>query len=195
MTIVCVIPARSGSKGILNKNIIEFNEKPLIAWTIEAAIKSKKFNKIIVSTDDEKIADISKKIGAQVPFLRPKKLAADKVHSSAAVLHALNWLRENENYVPESVMMLLPTSPLRKAEHIKEAINIYKKNKTPGVISIENLRKYNNNLRYMTNGKLINFSKKKNYHLQRQGQKKIYGVNGSIFLANTKLFLKKKHFI
>jgi len=194
MEIVCVIPARSGSKGIAKKNIINFNGKPLIAWTIEAALKVKLISRIIVSTDSHKISLIAKKLGAEVPNLRPKKLAMDHVHASNVVLHTLKQLKKIENYNPKAVMMLLPTSPLRKPENIKEVINIFKKKKPSSIISVENLRKYKNNLRYMVNGKLIKLNKKNNIHQQRQGQKSLYGVNGSIFLANTRKFLEKRTF-
>lgn len=193
MSIVCVIPARSGSKGILNKNTINFNGKPLIAWTIEVAVRTKQFSRIIVSTDSEKIAKIAKKFGAEVPFLRPRTLAADNVHATKVVMHALKWLKNIENYSPKVVVMLLPTSPLRKVRHIKDVINIYRKKNVSSVVSVENLRKYPYNLRYFVNGKLIKTDKEKYIYPQRQGQNSLYGVNGSIFLANTKKFIKKKN--
>jgi CMP-N,N'-diacetyllegionaminic acid synthase len=194
MSIICVIPARSGSKGILNKNIIDFNGKPLIAWTIEVAVRSKQFSRVIVSTDNMKIAKIAKKFGAEVPFLRPKTLANDNVHATKVVMHALMWLKKTENYTPKAITMLLPTSPLREVRHIKSIINIFKKKKVSSVISVENLSKYLNNLRYLIDGKLIKIDKEKNMHRQRQNQKNLYAVNGSIFLANTKKFIKKKTF-
>ncbi|MDA8721430.1 acylneuraminate cytidylyltransferase family protein [Candidatus Pelagibacter bacterium] len=194
MSIVCVIPARSGSKGIINKNIIDFNGKPLIAWTIEAAVVSKQFSRVIVSTNNIKIAKIAKKFGAEVPFSRPKTLANDNVHASKVVMHTLMWLKKNENYIPKAIAMLLPTSPLREVKHIKSIINIFKKKNVSSVISVEALSKYPNNLRYLVNGKLIKIDNEKNIHHQRQNQKKLYAVNGSIFLANTKKFIKKKTF-
>ena len=194
MKIVCVIPARSGSKGILNKNIINFNGKPLIAWTIEAAIRTNQFSRIIVSTDNKKIAKIAKKFGAEVPFLRPRTLAADNVHASKVVMHALKWLKKIENYTPEVIVMLLPTSPLREPRHIKDVINIFRKKKASGVVSVEKFSKYSNNLRYFVNGKLNTIFKEKNSNRQRQSQNILYGVNGSIFLANTNKFIKKKTF-
>lgn len=194
MEIICVIPARSGSKGITNKNIINFNGKPLIAWTIEAALKVKKINRIIVSTDSHKISLLAKKLGAEVPNLRPRKLAMDHVHASNVVLHTLKQLKKIENYNPKAVMMLLPTSPLRKPKNINDMIKIFENKMPSSIISVEKLRKYENNLRYIVNGKLTKLNKKNNLHQQRQGQKSLYGVNGSIFLASTKKFLEKKTF-
>ena len=182
MEIICVIPARSGSKGITNKNIINFNGKPLIAWTIEAALKVKKINRIIVSTDSHKISLLAKKLGM------------DHVHASNVVLHTLKQLKKIENYNPKAVMMLLPTSPLRKPKNINDMIKIFENKMPSSIISVEKLRKYENNLRYIVNGKLTKLNKKNNLHQQRQGQKSLYGVNGSIFLASTKKFLEKKTF-
>ena len=98
MDIICVIPARGNSKSIPNKNIINFDGKPLIAWTIEAAIKTKKFSRVIVSTDNKKIAKVASNFGAEVPFLRPKKLSGDNIHATEATLHTINWLNLNDKY-------------------------------------------------------------------------------------------------
>lgn len=92
--ILCLIPARGGSKGLPKKNIRKLIDKPLIAWTIKQALASKYLDKIIVSTDDEQIAAVSRKYGAEVPFLRPHKLAADKAKSIDVILHALSYLEQ-----------------------------------------------------------------------------------------------------
>ena len=91
---LAIIPARGGSKGLKNKNILKFNNKPLLAWSIIAAKKSKLFSKIIVSTDSKKIAVIAKKYGAEVPFLRPKKLSSDRSKSVDLVIHALDFYKK-----------------------------------------------------------------------------------------------------
>ena len=93
---IAIIPARGGSKRILNKNIKKFHGKPIIAWTIECAVKSNLFDKIIVSTDDKKIARVVKKIGAEVPFIRPKNLSQDTTPSIDVVIHAINEINELE---------------------------------------------------------------------------------------------------
>ncbi len=118
MNILGVIPARGGSKGIPGKNIKMIAGKPLIAWTIEAAKKSKLLTRVIVSTDDEKIAEVAKKYGAEVPFLRPAHLAEDLSTDVEFLIHALLWLKSNEGYEPEIVVRLPPTSPLRTEAHI-----------------------------------------------------------------------------
>ena len=98
--ILCIIPARSGSKGIVDKNIMDFKGKPLLSWSIEQAQQSKysKNMKIIVSTDSEKYAEISKRYGAQVPFIRPTNISGDMSTDFECIKHCVDWLKENENY-------------------------------------------------------------------------------------------------
>ncbi|OGZ22927.1 MAG: hypothetical protein A3A08_02660 [Candidatus Nealsonbacteria bacterium RIFCSPLOWO2_01_FULL_41_9] len=125
--ILAIIPARGGSKGLPKKNIKFLAGKPLIAHTIEKALKSKYLDKVIVSTDDKKIAEISKKYGAQVPFLRPKKYAKDNSPVFETILHAVNWLEKKGEYF-DIVVWLEPTSPLRKEGEIDKAIGLFLKN-------------------------------------------------------------------
>jgi len=128
MNILAIIPARGGSKSIPHKNIKLFAGKPLIAWTIEVAKKSKLITRIIVSTDSQEVADIAKKYGAEVPFLRPKEIAGDLATDVEFLSHALEFLKRTENYEPEIVLRLPPTSPLRTAAHIDEGIETLIKN-------------------------------------------------------------------
>jgi CMP-N,N'-diacetyllegionaminic acid synthase len=132
MNILCLIPARSGSKGIKDKNIKLLNGKPLIAWTIEQAIKSKYKMKIVVSTDSEKYAKVAKEWGAEVPFIRPKEISQDLSTDIEFIKHAIEWLDKNEKYKPDIIIQLRPTSPLRKVEDIDKTLDIF----------IENYNKY-----------------------------------------------------
>ncbi len=120
-TILSLIPARGGSKGLPRKNVRLLLGKPLIAWTIEQALKSKYLDKIIVSTDDEQIAEISKRYGAEVPFMRPKELAKDESLTIDVILHALNWFEERGEKF-DYLALLEPTSPLRKINDIDNSI-------------------------------------------------------------------------
>jgi len=120
--ILCLIPARGGSKSIPRKNIIELLGKPLIAWSIQHGLESKYINRVIVSTDDEEIANISREYGAEAPFLRPADLATDASLDIEAFFHALSWLKENENYEPDLVVQLRPTGPSRRIQLIDKAI-------------------------------------------------------------------------
>lgn len=120
-----IIPARGGSKRVPRKNIKAFCGKPLVAWTIEAALKSN-LDEIIVSTDDPETRAIAQDLGAWAPFLRPEILATDNATSIDVVLHALLWLQQNRNKTPVNVVLLQPTSPLRTYKHINLALRIYK---------------------------------------------------------------------
>src|SRR3989338_7689954 len=122
MEILGIIPARGGSKVIPRKNIRLLFGKPLILWTIEECKKSKCLTRFIISTDDEEIAQIAKGAGAEVPFLRPKEISQDFSADVEFFLHALNFLKEKENYEPDIVLRLPPTSPLRTAKHIDDGI-------------------------------------------------------------------------
>lgn len=125
--ILCIIPARSGSKGIQDKNIMDFKGKPLLSWSIEQAKKSKynKQIKIIVSTDSEKYAEISKQYGAEVPFLRPKNISGDTSNDFECIKHCVDWLKKNENYESNIILHLRPTQPCRKIEHLDLAIETF----------------------------------------------------------------------
>ncbi len=131
--IVAIIPARGGSKSIPSKNIRNFCGKPLIAWTIEKTIESKCVDRIIVSTDSPEIAEIAKKYGAEVPFLRPSELAIDTMGIEPVLKHTYEWLKNNENYIADTLLLLLPTAPTRQTQHITDAINIFQ---TKGVDSV-----------------------------------------------------------
>ena len=111
--ILAIIPARGGSKGIPRKNIRDFAGYPLIAWSIAAAKQSELVTRVIVSTDDEEIASVARECGAETPFLRPPEFAQDNTTDLPVFEHALQWLEEHENYQPEIVIQLRPTSPVR----------------------------------------------------------------------------------
>ncbi len=117
---ICVIPARGGSKRIPRKNIKAFNGKPIIAYSIEAAIESKCFDKVIVSTDDHEISLVSKSYGAEVPFMRPNDLANDYTTTIPVIKHAINWM-ENENYTIDNVCCLYATAPFIQTKSINKS--------------------------------------------------------------------------
>ena len=120
--ILGVITARGGSKGIPRKNIKKLNNKPLIWYTINSALRSKFLTKFIVSTEDHEIASISRYYGADVPFIRPTYLAKDNSKSIEVVQHALKWHKHNKNEDYDYLMILQPTSPLRSSKDIDECI-------------------------------------------------------------------------
>ena len=127
MNIIAVIPARSGSKGVPDKNIKLLAGKPLIAYSIAAAKKSKLINRIIVSTDSKKYADIAKKYGAEVPFIRPKRISTDKSSDISFFKHAINYFNLREGSIPKLFVHLRPTTPLRDPKVIDKAIKTFMK--------------------------------------------------------------------
>jgi len=134
-----LILARGGSQRIPKKNIKLLGGKPLIQYTIEIAKKSKYINRIIVSTDDEEIANIARRCGAEVPFLRPKEISQVDSTELQAFEHALKWLKENEGYEPDLIVKLFPTSPFRKVESINKCIELMIAN--PDADSVRSVKK------------------------------------------------------
>lgn len=122
MNILAFIPARGGSKRVPNKNIRLLGGKPLLAYTIEAAKKSTHITRTIVSTDSEEIAAVARECGADVPFMRPSEIAGSDSTEMQFFEHALDWLSKNENYEPDLIVLLYPTSPFRKSESIDRAV-------------------------------------------------------------------------
>lgn len=192
--ILCVIPARAGSKGIPGKNIVEFSGKPLLAWTIEAALGAEAVDAVIVSTESEQTAEIAKEWGADVPFLRPTELAQDNVHAIHTVLHALDWYQESKGHLPFGVMMLLPTSPLRTFRHVEEAAQMFLTTNAPAVIGVTDLGKHMTNLRYMNGHLLERVASDVSPNQQRQGVASLYGVTGAMFLARSDLLKAEETF-
>lgn len=124
MEVLALIPARSGSKSVKDKNIRDIAGKPMIAYSIEHAKQSKYINRVIVSTDSEKYAEIARKYGAETPFLRPAQYAQDSSLDIDVFAHALGYLREEENYVPDIVVQLRPTYPIRNVEDIDKMVEM-----------------------------------------------------------------------
>lgn len=194
MKIWAIIPARSGSKRLHKKNIYKFYNKPLISWTIKSAVNSKYIDKVIVSTDDKYIAKIAKFYGAEVPFMRPKKLSNDKASSTDVVLHALKKLKANNN---DLFILLQPTSPLRKTSHIDDAIKIFEKNRfienIVGVSKLDHPIEWSNQL--PNNLSMKHFIQNANNNKRSQDFSPRYIINGSIYILKIRSFLKNKNFI
>lgn len=123
LEVMALIPARAGSKSIPQKNIRPFAGHPLIAYSIAAALAAKTIRRVVLSTDDEEIAAVARDYGAETPFLRPVEYSQDDTPDLPVFQHALEWLRERENYLPEIVVQLRPTSPFRRTWHIDQAVN------------------------------------------------------------------------
>ena len=136
MSNLVIIPARFGSKGIERKNIKNIAGKPLIAWSIESALKAHTVDRVIVSTESGEIANIAKGCGAEVPFLRPSSLADDLATTESAMLHTLSWLESNEQYFPDNTVLLQATSPVRNDGAIDRAIGSFISSGADSLVSV-----------------------------------------------------------
>jgi len=180
MNILAIIPARGGSKGIPQKNIKKLYKRPLIEYSINAAKSSKKINKIIVSTDNEKIAKISKSLGIEVPFLRPKKISADNSQTVDLIKHTIKKLKKNE-FVPDIITILQPTSPFRTSHMIDKSINLLKKTDATSVISVTEIKKHPFLWFEIQNEYLKSVKKDAHKFYQRQLFPKIFYPTGAIY--------------
>ena len=191
-----IIPARGGSKGIPGKNIKNFCGKPLLAHIFDAAKNSGVFDRIIVSTDDEKIAQVAKKCGAEVPFIRPARLAQDKTPTLPVIQHAVNYLKENENYNPDYVMILQPTVPLTQSRHLKEAVELILNKKADTVLSVAEIPESFNpcNAMVLDEGflKLYNGLPVRQRIPRRQDRPQTFWSIGCIYLFRTDLIFDQK---
>ncbi|ADO76485.1 cytidylyltransferase domain-containing protein [Halanaerobium praevalens] len=191
--ILAIIPARSGSKGLKDKNIKNLNGKPMINYTIETALESKIFSNIIVSTDSEKYAEISEKAGAEVPFIRPQRLATDESATSDVVLHAIDKMQQ-KNGEYNYFMLLQPTSPLRTVENIKGAYSLLKEkdaNSIVGVCKTDHNPLWSNTLDESLS--MDNFLNHKE-NIRRQDLPTYYRLNGAIYLAEVDYYKKYNDF-
>lgn len=134
MSIISIIPARGGSKGIPLKNLKILNGKPLLDYSVSASLNSKLINKTIVSTDNQQILLRAEKLGANV-VKRPKKLSTDSASIESTILHCLSYLKNNDNYVPDTIVLLQNTSPLRTVKHIDDAIKLFLENRYDSLLS------------------------------------------------------------
>ena len=189
---ICIIAARGGSKGVPNKNIRLLGKKPLIAHTIESAIKSKLFSSVIVSTENKKITNIAKKYGATVPFYRPKKLATDNASMDDVLLDVIKKLKLLE-YEFEVVVNRDCTAPFIQNSDIKESINLLDRKKCDAVVAGYNthLNPYFNMMEKNASG-YLEFSKKSKKRIEsRQNAPVVYQLTG-LQTFNVKQFLKYK---
>ncbi len=187
---LAIIPARGGSKRLPKKNILDLNGKPLIAWTIEASLKSKYIDEVIVTSDDDVILDISKQYGANI-IKRPLDLASDTASSFDAIKHAINLHNNKFDYI----VLLQPTSPLRDAQHIDEAIDLLKEKNADAVISVcemEHSPLWSNTLPNDNN--MEKFLRDDVKNKRAQDLESYYRLNGAIYICTKVRLLKENSF-
>ncbi len=189
MKILAVIPARGGSKGIKNKNILPVAGKPLMVWSIEAALGSSYITKTIVSSDSETILDIARKAGA-IPLKRPEEFAIDEAGSEALIVHALE-VEKAKDKVYDYVMLLQPTSPLRGAKEIEEAAEKLMHSDAKALISVyvPDHTPYKA-FKFNVHGKLEGLIDNKTPFMRRQDLPQTFMPNGAIYLIETEQFLR-----
>lgn len=194
MKILGVIPARGGSKSIPKKNTAKINGKPLIAYTVNEAKKSKLLHSLVVSTEDPEIERISKGLGVAV-IKRPKKLSADNTPTSAVIIGVIQQLKEKDNTQFDAIVILQPTSPLRTVADIDNAIQIFQKNRCDSVMGVTKVV-HPPSWMYQINkkGTLTKFLKNKTPITRRQDSPVLYQLNGAILVATKEFFQRKKTF-
>lgn len=196
--ILAIIPARSGSKGIPKKNIRKFAGLPLLAHSINTAKKSKLISRIIVSTDSREIAKIANKFGAETPFIRPAKYAQDYSLDLSVFEHALKWLKTHEIYIPNIVVHLRPTSPIRSASRVDKAIRILINNpKADSVRGVIKAKQHPYKMWFIDKSGLMKpiieqNTYKEAYNMPRQKLPEAYWQTGYVDVIYTKTILKKK---
>ena len=194
MKVLGVIPARGGSKGLPGKNIKSLLGKPLIAWTIEQALASKFLTKLIVSTDDQRIAKVAKQYGADVPFYRPVELSSDTAASIDVIIHALDFFKQKGEHF-DMVVMLEPTSPLRETSDIDNAIEQLVKNKNAesivGICKCESIHP-----EFMISLTEKGFLRSKNKFVvkRRQDTDDLYFYEGTLYASYVDVLRKKRNF-
>lgn len=188
-----MITARGGSKGIPGKNLKLLAGKPLLAYTIAAARECSSFDRVIVSTDDRDIADYAKTVGCDVPFLRPAELAHDETPHLPVLQHAVQWLAQHQSYRPDAVVILQPTSPLRRAAHIREAVVLLASNDVDSVVSVSRVPTHLNPMRMLrvdATGRAVLFVSGEPVRRRinrRQDMPEAWVMNGAVYAFRTRV--------
>lgn len=193
--ILGVIPARGGSKSILKKNIKEIAGRPLISYSIVEALRAKSLSRVIVSSDDEEILEVSRKYGAETPFIRPKELATDDALAIDVMIHAIKECERQEGKNYDYAVMLQPTTPIRKAEDIDATIEKLVSSNADSVISVVNVGAIHPyRMKKIVNDELIDYAEEGIENLPRQKLPPIYIRNGAIYATERDVIVEKKTF-
>lgn len=196
-TFLAIIPARSGSKGLPNKNIKNLCGKPLIAWSIESAKQSKYLDEIMLSTDSEKIAKIAREFGANTPFLRPLNLAQDTTSTFEVVKHTIDFYKNELKKEFDFIVLLEPTSPLREVCDIDNAVKLLLDNsKAEAIVGICKTQGQNPVflVNMAENGFISGYANENMKVIRRQDIKDVYFFEGTIYISKTDTLLEKKTF-
>ncbi|QHE53725.1 acylneuraminate cytidylyltransferase family protein [Pontibacillus sp. HMF3514] len=191
MRYLTIIPARGGSKGVPNKNIKLINQFPLISWSIKQSLKCSYIDRTILSTDSEQIAQVGKEYGAEVPFLRPSWLAEDSTSTEPVMIHVVEELKKREGYIPDAVVLLQPTSPIRRDGRIQEAIELFERENSDSLLSVcENHHFFWKNPEEPE--ALYNY-KNRPRRQDISESDRWYRENGSIYITKTDMLMSQKN--
>lgn len=196
-SVIAIIPARSGSKGLPGKNIKELCGKPLIAWSIEAGLGSQYIDEVMVTTDSEEIARIARAFGASVPFIRPTELASDTATSMDVIRHVLNFYENKLHKVFDYTVLLEPTSPLRTKEDIDNAVaQLLENPQASAVVGICKTESQNPAflVKKNINNFLVGYGNLDMKILRRQDINDVYFFEGSVYVSDTVTLLTKNTF-
>ena len=196
-SVVAVIPARGGSKGLPQKNILPLADKPLIAWSIEVGKESKYIDKLIISTDDKKIADVAKSYQCEVPFIRPENLSSDETPTIDVLIHAYKYFTENKK-VYDYLILLEPTSPLRNSNDIDVAMEMLDSNRenADSIVGVEKVEAAHPvfDVRINDRGLIEPYAAEYFSTFRRQKIEDLYHFEGSLYISDTKVLFKEKTF-
>lgn len=194
--VLAIVPARSGSKGLPGKNIRNMCGKPLIAWSIEKAKKSAYLDTVLVTTDSPEIADVAKRYGAYVPFLRPDELATDKASTYDVIRHALAFLKDRDGASFDLVVLMEPTSPLREDDDVDRMLEklVAKYEEFDSIVSVGEVNEHPSIMKRLTETGLVSFCPELQQTTRRQDNEPAYFPYGVAYIAKTEVLLAENTF-
>jgi CMP-N-acetylneuraminic acid synthetase len=195
-SVFALVTARGGSKGIPRKNVRSLCGKPLIAWTIGAALHSPSVDRTLVSTDDDEIASVAEAAGAEVPFRRPPELARDDSSHVEVVIHAAEWMQENWGLVPDYLLMLQPTSPLRNSNDITAAVELAESRQAHAVVGVTPAPSHPFLVkRLLEDGTMTDYVTGQPRYARRQDLPAAYALNGALYLNRLCSLRQERSFV
>ncbi len=193
-SVIAIIPARGGSKGVPRKNVAPLAGRPLIAYSIDAARQARSLTRVIISTDDEEIGRISRECGGEVPFVRPAALATDDARTLPVIQHAVNWVEHHESRLFDIIVLLQPTTPLRTAEDIDRGIQLLLETGADSVVSVVDVGGMHpfRMKRLLPDGRLINYIDQGFEDMRpRQELPPVYIRSGALYISRRDVVMKQ----
>lgn len=194
--LLAIIPARGGSKGIPRKNMVLLKGRPLIEYTIEAALKSQLVDDILLSTDDDEIASVGQRLGLDVRYRRPAELAGDTTAMIDSLEHGIHWFEKACGTLPDEILLLQPTSPLRSVQDIDGAVALFRESMARSLVSVHPMGEHPCECIVGSGDKWDYLVRPPKGAVRRQDYKSnFYFINGAIYLADTQTLLSRRGFV